>query len=166
MIWKRIIGFSDYEISNDGQVMSFKYKKPKTLKPKNHTHGYVFYKLSNDNKELKTVYAHICVAKHFIENKNNLTQVNHKNTNKKDNLFSNLEWITPKGNTQHAQDNGLRDYIFGSRNNMAKLNEVQVKEIKRLSVDVGTKRLSEIFNVSRSTIKNIKNGSGWKHLWN
>lgn len=47
----------------------------------------------------------------------------------------------------------------------AKLTEKQVVEIKsRVSMGAGTKELSEIYGVSKSTISNIKYGRRWKHI--
>ena len=41
------------------------------------------------------------VAEAFLENRNNLPQVNHKNLNKKDNSVENLEWISDLENKRH-----------------------------------------------------------------
>ena len=44
---------------------------------------------------------HRLIAKAFIENPNNLNEVNHKDLNKNNNSYSNLEWVTHKENQQH-----------------------------------------------------------------
>jgi len=48
---------------------------------------------------------------------------------------------------------------------MAKLTERDVQEIKKL-LDMGftTTRVAQMFNVSRKTVANIKDGKSWKHL--
>ena len=53
----------------------------------------------------------------------------------------------------------------GESNPMAKLTERDVQEIKKL-LDTGltTTRVAQMFNVSRKTVANIKNGKSWKHL--
>ncbi|MEG4503843.1 HNH endonuclease [Microcoleus sp. F6_B4] len=54
----------------------------------------------------------------------------------------------------------------GSKNVLAKLDENQVLEIKRLLVetDLTQQEIAEMFGVHRSTITSIKKGQSWKHL--
>lgn len=47
------------------------------------------------------------MAKLFLDNPNNYSQVNHIDGNKLNNNVNNLEWINSKGNNQHAWDNNL-----------------------------------------------------------
>ena len=48
----------------------------------------------NKNGKSKTIGVHILVAKHFLENENNLPEVNHKDFNRQNNHVDNLEWCT------------------------------------------------------------------------
>lgn len=45
---------------------------------------------------------HRLVAFHFLPNPLSLTEVNHKDGNRDNNHFSNLEWINHHGNTLHG----------------------------------------------------------------
>lgn len=55
--------------------------------------------------------------------------------------------------------------LKGSKHHNAKLDEPQVKEIKKLMKSkVQNKDLAIMFNVDRDTISNIKNGRTWKHV--
>lgn len=51
---------------------------------------------------------HRLVAELFVPNPFNLPQVNHKDSNKLNPHFSNLEWLSCKDNVNHADANGLR----------------------------------------------------------
>lgn len=96
MIWKQIKGFENYQISNTGLVK----KENLILKPFDNN-GYERIQLINNNIKSKKLI-HRLVAEHFIPNPNNKPQVNHKDTNKKNNNDWNLEWVTNQENVQHA----------------------------------------------------------------
>lgn len=52
-------------------------------------------------------YLHRVIAEAFLENPENLPQVNHKDGNKRNNACSNLEWVSASSNIRHAEINGL-----------------------------------------------------------
>ena len=104
-IWKDIEGQEGhYQVSNFGRVRSLDFpvwngvawfiKKGKVLKQKESNSGYLCVNLSH-----KTTYVHRLVAKAFVENKHSYPQVNHKDENKHNNYANNLEWCTPKYNS-------------------------------------------------------------------
>lgn len=109
MYWKAIKGFEGlYSINNDGEVLS--HTSMKILKPYKMPNGYLQVTLySQDEQRTKTkVYVHRLVAESFIENPDNLPEVNHKDENKENNSVDNLEWITRIGNMQHGTMNVRR----------------------------------------------------------
>lgn len=103
-IWKDIKGYEGlYQISNYGRVMSF-YKSSKTgggILQKQIYKGYEFVNLYK-NGARKTPKIHRLVAEAFIPNPDGHPFVNHKNEIKNDNIVTNLEWCTPKYNSNYG----------------------------------------------------------------
>lgn len=104
-IWKNIDGYGGrYQISNLGNVRNrqglFMAQKPSK-------DGYVRLLLAKNGK-YKAEYVHRLVAKAFIPNPENKSEVNHIDGNKANNKASNLEWATTYENHQHAVALGLK----------------------------------------------------------
>ena len=107
--WCDITGYEGrYQVSNFGNVKSLFYHRgseERLLKPrypqkgKHQRYGYVV--LSKDNK-VQHFYIHRLVAKYFVNNPECKPYVNHKDGNKHNNRFDNLEWVTPLENNLHA----------------------------------------------------------------
>lgn len=70
------------------------------------------------------VKIHRLIAVTFVDNPENKRWVNHKDGNKSNNHFSNLEWVTPRENSAHAIATGL---LIGSTKNVDHV----MKESKR-----------------------------------
>lgn len=126
--WRVVEGYEGYyEVSNLGRVRSverrivlitrdgkdrpcvFKEKILKQSEEKKAKYNWLprkYVGLSKDGKS-KRFYVHRLVANTFIENPNNLTDVNHKDGNPFNNNVSNLEWVSRKENIQHAFENKL-----------------------------------------------------------
>lgn len=114
-IWKDIKGYEGkYEISNFGRVKShIKIGTPTYYKtPMLSTPGYYTVCLSKDGKVSYSVGIHRLVAEAFVENTDKTkTEVNHKDGDKLNNYYENLEWVTRKENNEHAIKSGLRKYV-------------------------------------------------------
>lgn len=114
-IWKDIKGYEGkYEISNFGRVKSHvKIGTPTYYKtPILSTPGYYTVCLSKDGKVSYSVGIHRLVAEAFVENTDKTkTEVNHKDGDKLNNYYENLEWVTRKENNEHAIKSGLRKYV-------------------------------------------------------
>ena len=137
-IWKVIEGTDGrYEVSNTGKVRSINYNKSgkvQELRQKIDKDGYCIVTLHIEGKQ-KYPSVHRLVAIAFIPNPDNLPQVNHKDTNKKNNHISNLEWCTCSENIKHAFDSGLKEKsIIHARNNILKYNESCKKAITAVNI--------------------------------
>lgn len=109
--WKPTIG--GYLISSYGRVKnperldnSGHNRKEKIIKPYITRFGYLRVNLYENGKR-KNFHVHRLVALAFIPNPNNLPQVNHKDGNKHNNCFDNLEWCNQSENLKHAYKMGL-----------------------------------------------------------
>ena len=160
--WRRIKGYENYLVSNQGRVFNFKFKK--FLKPAKDRGGYLYVGLYK-NGVRKHHKIHRLVANAFILNPENKRTVNHIDGVKTNNFVDNLEWNTQSENNQHAMDTGLKD-AKGVNHGQAKLSEDQVLEIRRLykTGDYYQKDLGKMFDVHHSHIGYIVNRKKWKHI--
>ena len=109
-----IIGYSGYFISDYGNVYCNLGKgnrnRNKTIslykiKPRITKNGYyrIFARCDYDNKR-HDLYIHRLVALYFVQNPDpeHKKWVNHKDTDRSHNIDSNLEWCTPKENSEYT----------------------------------------------------------------
>lgn len=143
-----------YEVSNLGRVRSLNYKRTdriEILKQAKNQKGYLRVCLRNGGKNVDFL-VHRLVATVFIDNQNNLPQVNHKDFDKTNNKVDNLEWVTSQENVCHAY-NTDKELAREHRN---KQSEAHKKKV--LCVENGM-----IFNSIRKAYDwlgiNIHNGS-------
>lgn len=124
--WKDIPGFEgEYAISNYGRLRSYtrividKLGRRRTFEGKikspqiNNVTGYVQYSICRHHKVIN-VYPHILVCTLFNGEKpgDNYT-VNHKDMDKENCRWDNLEWVTYSQNTKHSYDNDPYRYRGG-----------------------------------------------------
>ena len=79
------------------------------LKPRLCGHfGRQYYQVAlYKNQQRRSCYCHVLCALAFVPNDDpeHKTQVNHKDENKLNNHFSNLEWVTPSENINYGERN-------------------------------------------------------------
>lgn len=171
-IWKDIPGYEGrYQISNCGQVKSLKAwngryqiysKREKILKSSKTKAGYLLIRLSLDNKG-STYLIHRLVAQAFVLNPLVKPCVNHKDGNKLNNYWWNLNWCTYSENEKHAYRIGLKTRK-GEYNTMAKLKTKQIKEIRKLKGKMSQRDIGKIYGVNQSCISDIINKKLWGHV--
>jgi len=161
IIWKKVIGYEKYEVSNFGIIRNSITKTEKAMT--NHNSGYLSTGFCNKYKK-ETILVHRLVAIHFIPNPDNKRCVNHKDGNKKNNCIENLEWCTHKENNDHAFRNGLKNPAKGDRNASTKLTKEQVLQIREIGYSMTQRDISKLFNISNSVVYNIRANKIWKHI--
>ncbi len=172
-IWKDIPEYEGlYQISNVGRVKSlsrsvrctgdsFRRVRDRFLRSANGTVGYPYVTLiKNGIKKSKRIHRMLAIA--FIPNPENKPQVNHKNGIKDDFRLSNLEWVTTSENQKHSYDSDLRKPIQGESHGHAILGEKEVIEIRNSNVRPYI--LCKQYNISETTIRDIRKRRSWRHL--
>ena len=112
-IWKEVKALTGIEVSNFGNVRSWRCKgkpcniradKSHLLSQKDNGHGYKCINIRENGKSIH-LYVHRIVAEAFIPNPNNFPQINHKDECKSNNHCDNLEWCTSAYNHQYGTIN-------------------------------------------------------------
>lgn len=151
---KEIKNFPGYAITDDGKVISYKFKKPRVMKTWLQKSGYENIKLCKENHTYHFLI-HRLVAEAFIPNPNNLPEVNHKNKIRNDNRVENLEWCSRKENLYDSYSTLSQIRNFKE----CLLINSKTKEIigNFKSISAAAKYASENFGCSKSgMIKNYK----------
>ena len=138
-------------VANDGR-----YIKSKIVTQSLGKNGYYYVNLRCDGKT-KLAYVHRIIAETYVDNPENKEQVNHINGDKKDNRIENLEWVTPKENTQHSIYHGMTP--IGEQAHKSKLTLKEVISIR--SSNRSDTELANKYGVSRAQVYRIKKGLNW-----
>ena len=149
----RYFNTDDYEITRNGDVIN--KHTGRTVKAQKNDKGYLRVSIGG-----KLMFVHRLVAKLYVPNPEHKPQVNHIDGNKLNNCAENLEWVTNKENREHAVKNNL--HLSRGACPWAKLTEEDVEYIRRSS-STNAKDLANEFNVSISTIKDVRLGRTWKY---
>ena len=114
--WKDIPKYNGrYQISNLGRVRSYVHSKWKMMRTTKNGAGYLIVGLTYHGKT-KLFLVHRLVAESFVPNPNNYPIVNHKDENKSNPIYSNLEWCTYIYNHNYIYDtNRKREYPYGRK---------------------------------------------------
>ena len=107
-IWRDIEGYEGfYQVSNTGKVKSLNYRntgKEEILKAYDDGNGYLKVGLFKDGKREQPL-VHVLVATAFLDNVDNLPEVNHKDEDKTNNCVENLEYCSSSYNINYGTRN-------------------------------------------------------------
>lgn len=173
--WKTIIlldigeTYKNYMISNLGRVKRcYKSGKEKILKPYKDKKGYLTISLSKNNKS-KIFKIHRLVGFAFVEGWFEGATIDHIDTNKENNIWTNLRWTTNKENSnnelskKHCSESH-KGNIFSDehKRNIGEANKgkhtTKVYCIELNKVFDSIKEANEIFNISKGNIAYVCNG--------
>lgn len=150
-----------YKVSEDGRVYG---KRGEKLSPSDNGRGYLILGLMIEGKR-KTFGVHKLVARAYVQNPDNLPEINHKDGDKYNNNFSNLEWCTRGANILHAYENNLRS-ATGINNARCKVTEDTVRDIcsflcsGRSSAEIRDK------GFDYDLVRAVKSRKNWTHISN
>ena len=134
-VWKQIEEYDNYEVSSLGRVRNSKTGRILRQGKKG---GYCSVGLTGN--KCKTRAVHQLVARAFISNPENKSQVNHKDKDGFNNNITNLEWATNKENSIH-------------RSSGVKQTTNQNLEIYR--IDINTNEILEKYSSIEEAAKSI-----------
>lgn len=121
------------------------------------------YLQMRDRHELLRINRMVAIA--FVPNPENKPHVNHKDCDKTNNHYTNLEWCTPLENNIHAISNGRTNPPKGRNHWKNKLDEMQVRTIRKCLIDgITQQKLADYFKVHRTCISAISLKYHWRHL--
>ena len=157
---KIIEGYEDYCVTDDGKIISYKYKNPKEMKTWTHEKtGYVYANLSKNGK-MKHFPVHKLVAKAFIDNPNKYLEVDHINGIRSDNRVNNLEWVTHRENLLRSfkKNSQIRNHHNCKLIQLSTNSEIGSFE----SIQSAAEYASKHFGCSKSSLIKYKKNQNYK----
>lgn len=167
--WRSCVGFSAYEVSDEGNV---RRSKP-GQRPGRHypitghvcAKGYVYVGIvrDTDNKRVNTaVHVLVCSAFHGARPSPE-HEVAHWDGDEANNRKQNIRWVTPKGNAEDRRRHG-HDRI-GEEQPNAKLKDADIPIIMALSKrGVRQREIAKRFGVHQRRIWEVVNNVRWAHV--
>lgn len=176
-VWKPVKEINGkYHVSNCGRIRShikfirdergvikgYSISKNGKIRKGSKFNGYLAIDSSINGKR-KILYVHRLVAKYFIENPADRNEVNHKDGNKLNNYYENLEWCTHGENMKHASNKRL--IPMGEKSPQAKLTRNDVLDIRNaFNIGFTLSQITEAYPTTRDNIRAIINRKSWKHI--
>lgn len=160
--WKQIKNYH-YSISSYGRLRNDLTLK--ILKERIDNKGYHKCDLYDGQGNSKGFLAHRLVAFAFLSApKQGQTQINHIDGNPKNNKVENLEWVTPKQNSEHAVKTGL--FPRGGGHHLTILSDDDVRRIRELyKIGFLQWQIADKFGIHQSVVSryvNRKRGGAYR----
>lgn len=173
-VWKDIQGYEGlYQVSNQGRVRSLdrmeecngitRKRKGRLMAQRFNKYGYLIVGLRNGTSQ-KTFTVHRLVAKTFIPNDRNYTEVNHIDENKQNNNVLNLEWCNNQYNIKYGT--GIERRAEKKRKRVIQCNLDGEELMEFSSITEAAKSINKGTSVISACCKGIRKtayGYVWKY---
>jgi hypothetical protein len=161
--WRDIPGFPGYQASRDGLIRSFRY----------HSNGKILTSFPNSRNYWRIglwrdggqhLYSlHGLIARTFIGPCPDGLQINHIDGRRENNHTSNLEYVTPQQNKNHAASMGL--VARGEKIHGSILTENKVRQIRGLfSGGMIRFRIAKKLGLRFNTVDRVVRRETWAHV--
>lgn len=177
-IWKDIPGYEGvYQVSSLGRVKScarliadttgrVRRWAERILVATPGSHGYPMVHLMSGNRpDRRTV--HRLVAEAFLPAPSMPDmQVNHKDGSRSNNSAQNLEWVTRRGNLQHAAAMGRLAHprAKGAENGNARWTEAEVMRVRSMYPSKSMKAIAAETGIPFTTVRRMVRRITWGHV--
>jgi hypothetical protein len=157
---------TDYYVSNCGRVRNM--NTGMEMKPYIDKGGYLRFSLNKPSKKDNfKPFLHRLVALAFIPNPDNKPSVTHKDGNKQNNHYTNLEWSTRVEINEQALERKLKE--AAARRKPLPMNKYSLENIEKaceyLEKGIPTKLISDRLEIPRSYLSEIRNGKKHRSTW-
>lgn len=151
-----------YSVDEYGNILG--YGRNKIIKQGTNKDGYCVVTLGAQNNR-KRIKVHKIVATMFVSGYKDGYEVNHKDFNRKNNYYKNLEWVTHRENVDKSVSAGRYYGRIGEKNGMCKIKENQVEEIReKYKCGHTIASLSREYGIGYTQTSRIAKYESWKHI--
>lgn len=155
--------YEDFIINMNGEIKNIKTNHIYKIYI-HKINGYAIVSLPMGKRgKSKVIRLHKALAETFIPNPKGYKIVHHKDENKANYSLDNLEWTTPKKNTNyHLYELSKETELFNNR----KLTKKDIAFILNNKGKISYNNLAKMFNVSKTTINDIMNNKIYNNnIW-
>jgi hypothetical protein len=166
-IWKAIVGYPHYEVSNIGRVRSSKTGKLRILKLTRKQDKdrpcpvYLIASLIDPTGAKKKKRVHRLVLEAFVgPAPSDKPHGCHIDGNSMNNWLANLKWASAVSNEADKELHGTK--LFGTAVHNAKLNPAKVRRIRKAhAAGTSTRKLAQSLDVNVVTVRDVINSKTW-----
>lgn len=152
-IWKTVPSFEDYEASDQGHIRRKDTQRVMSIAGGKDTYVKITFHAKGTTK---CCCLHRVVAETFLPNPNNLPQVDHIDRNPRNNVLSNLQWVTAAQNNQNR-----RVGSYGTKRHVCLMDEKG--EILKTFTSIGAAAIE--CQIGKDQIKDSLRGRSNKGKW-